>query len=333
MNVIIANRNRQLLSQLNIEIAKKLEGEFEVEYIVDTFKNFYFQKMILDVTAIKGYKEIVNLQKLSVALETEKIILLLDDSVETSDPSYLSKLISIGFYNFTKNLDGVNYLYANPNSYRDVAYIHQIEPVVQQPIQQPAILTAMAPNAVVKQQPVVTPMSRKIIGIKNVTKQSGATTFSYMMYNRLSKFYSTVVAEVGKSDFKYFNNQNLSTIDANSVSDFIIKNGDKDIIILDVNDDNHAIELCTDVIYLLEPSIIKLNKMMMIHPDSLTKLRHEKVLLNQSLLTPRDVSDFERESGLKIFQNMPPLDERSSSSKDLDAFLMKLGFNRINSGY
>lgn len=329
MNVIIANKNRAILDQLNIDVIKKIEGEFDADSIVENFKNFFYQRMILDITAIKGYKDIRNLQKLSVSLDPDKIILLLDDSVETSDPSYLSKLISIGIYNFTKNLDGIMYLYNTPNTYRDVAYIHQIEPVVQPQVQQQRNMF-VAPVSIQTASQSNTGMGRRIIGIKNVTKQSGSTTLTYMMYNRLSKFYDTIAVEVGKSDFKFFNNQNLRTIDSNGVSDFIIKNGNKEIILVDTNDDGHALELCTDVIYLLEPSVIKLNKMMMIHPDMLGKLKNEKVVLNQSLLTHRDVLDFERESGLKIYYNMPPLDERSSNSKDLDAFLMSLGFNRIN---
>lgn len=329
MNVIIANKNRAILDQLNIDVIKKIEGEFDADSIVENFKNFFYQRMILDITAIKGYKDIRNLQKLSVSLDPDKIILLLDDSVETSDPSYLSKLISIGIYNFTKNLDGIMYLYNTPNTYRDVAYIHQIEPVVQPQVQQQRNMF-VAPVSVQTASQSNTGMGRRIIGIKNVTKQSGSTTLTYMMYNKLSKFYDTIAVEVGKSDFKFFNNQNLRTIDSNGVSDFIIKNGNKEIILVDTNDDGHALELCTDVIYLLEPSVIKLNKMMMIHPDMLGKLKNEKVVLNQSLLTHRDVLDFERESGLKIYYNMPPLDERCSNSKDLDAFLMSLGFNRIN---
>lgn len=329
MNVIIANKNRAILDQLNIDVIKKIEGEFDADSIVENFKNFFYQRMILDITAIKGYKDIRNLQKLSVSLDPDKIILLLDDSVETSDPSYLSKLISIGIYNFTKNLDGIMYLYNTPNTYRDVAYIHQIEPVVQPQVQQQRNMF-VAPVPIQTASQSNTGMGRRIIGIKNVTKQSGSTTLTYMMYNRLSKFYDTIAVEVGKSDFKFFNNQNLRTIDSNGVSDFIIKNGNKEIILVDTNDDGHALELCTDVIYLLEPSVIKLNKMMMIHPDMLGKLKNEKVVLNQSLLTHRDVLDFERESGLKIYYNMPPLDERCSNSKDLDAFLMSLGFNRIN---
>ena len=43
-------------------------------------------------------------------LDMDKIILLLDDSVEGTSGDYLSKLISMGIYNFTTNLNGVKYL-------------------------------------------------------------------------------------------------------------------------------------------------------------------------------------------------------------------------------
>ena len=36
--------------------------------------------MILDITAIKDYKNIANIQKLSVSLDMDKVILLLDES-------------------------------------------------------------------------------------------------------------------------------------------------------------------------------------------------------------------------------------------------------------
>ena len=64
MNVIIANRYQTMLQSLNIDVIKMLNGEFEVSEIVSSFQNFYFQRMILDVTAIKGYKDIKTIQKL-----------------------------------------------------------------------------------------------------------------------------------------------------------------------------------------------------------------------------------------------------------------------------
>ena len=127
MNVIIANKFREALSNLDIEIIKELDGEFTVDEIINTFQNFFFQKMILDVTALKDYKDVKTLQQLSLSLDVDKVVLLLDGSPETSAPEYLSDLISVGIYNFTMNVDGVKWLIDHPNSYRDVAQYHQLD--------------------------------------------------------------------------------------------------------------------------------------------------------------------------------------------------------------
>lgn len=65
-------------------------------------------------------------QKLSISLPADKIILLLPTTSETTSSLYLSRIISMGIYNFTTNLDGVKYLLDNPNSYKDVAHIQQM---------------------------------------------------------------------------------------------------------------------------------------------------------------------------------------------------------------
>ena len=103
MNVIVSNKYQAMLETLDIDIIKNLNGEYEVDEIVKSFSNFYFQRMILDITAIKDYKDIKNLQKLSISLDMNKVILLLDDSPESTSAEFLSKLISMGIYNFTKN--------------------------------------------------------------------------------------------------------------------------------------------------------------------------------------------------------------------------------------
>ena len=95
MNVIISNKYTAMLDTLDIDVIKKLEGEFTVDEIINQFQNFFFQRMILDITAIKDYRDIKNLQKLSISLDMDKVILLLDDSSEGTSGDYLSKLISI----------------------------------------------------------------------------------------------------------------------------------------------------------------------------------------------------------------------------------------------
>ena len=127
MNVIISNERQAELANLDIEVIKSLNGVFDADELVQTFSNFFFGRMILDLTALKNYRDIRNLQKLSMSLDVEKIIILLPDTPECLAPQFLSRLISMGIYNFTTNLDGVNYLLQNPNTYRDVAHLHQID--------------------------------------------------------------------------------------------------------------------------------------------------------------------------------------------------------------
>lgn len=246
----------------------------------------------------------------------DKVILLLDDDEASSSPDYLSKLISMGIYNFTKNIEGILYLYNNPNSYRDVAHIHQLNQV------------SVTPETVVVERYAPVAAGCRVIGLKNVTKQSGATTLAYMMKNQLSHHYSAVAIEVGKTDFRYFNDKNLISVNENEIGTAVAKNNDKDVVIIDINDSKQAESLCQEVIYLIEPSIIKLNKLMTVDRNALNTLKDKKIVLNQSLLSKKDVLDFEYESKRKVFYNMPPLDEREKDIFALNAFLVRLGFTK-----
>lgn len=320
MNVVISNKYQSMIESLNLDVIKSLNGEFEVEEIINQFQNFFYQRMILDITALKNYRDIRTLQKLSISLDMDKLILLIDDTTDDGSGTYLSKLISMGIYNFTKNAEGILYLYNNPNSYRDVAHIQQLD---MEPVTHEEVVVEKYENTV--------PTGPRIIGIKNITKQSGATTLTYMIKNQLKENYSVVAIEVNKSDFRYFNDKDLVSTTNFEVGNTITKYSDHDVILLDINDSKQAEELCQDVIYLIEPSIIKLNKLMLVNSNIFKTLKDKKVILNQSLLSSKDVLDFEYESGLKICYNMPPLDEREKSIYALNTFLVRLGFSKQKS--
>ena len=328
MNVIVSNKYQVMLENLGIDVIKSMNGEFDVDEIISTFKDFFYQRMILDITAIRNYQDIRNLQKLSISLNMDKIILLLDDSPESSSPAYLSKLISMGIYNFTRNVEGIQYLYNHPNSYRDVAQFHQIDEVVV--VNQPNVQPSQ--QQVVQQpvQQVVYSAPREhshVIGVKNVTKSSGATTFVYMMFNELARNYNVAAIEVDKTDFAYLEDSSLISAISGTIMQEVANLSTCDVILIDVNNSVQAESVCNEIIYIIEPTTIKLNKLMMVTPQSLKKLKDKKVILNQSLLSNKDVLDFEYESRLKIFYNMPPLDEREKKNKLMNDFLVKLGFD------
>jgi len=318
MNVIISNRYAPMLQQLDIDIIKNLNGQFDVEEIISNFQNFYFQRMILDITAIKNYKDIKNLQKLSISLDMDKVILLLDDLPESTSDEYLSKLISMGIYNFTKNLEGIMYLYNNPNSYRDVAHFHQLDNSSVENDPQKIIINNVVQDA----------HQLKIIGFKNVTEGAGATSLIYMLKKQLEKNYKVIGLEVGKRDFMYFKDKELISVDVNAINGTINKYSNYDVILVDVNGNEAAENSCSEVYYLIEPSIIKLNKLMMSNSKILSLLKNKKVILNKSVLSSKDVLDFEYESKLKVFYNIPPLDDREKNIMSLNKFLIRLGFTK-----
>ena len=315
MNVIVANKYRDALANLDIEVIKKLEGEFTVDEIIDTFKNFFFNKMILDVTALKDYKNIKTLQQLSLSLDMDKLILLLDGSPETSAPEYLSDLISMRIYNFTMNVDGVKWLYDHPNSYRDVAQYHQLD-TTHGPSYAPAAPT----------QGYQEFKQNVVICFKDITPGAGATTLTYIAKKQLARNYDVVAIEVDKHDFMYFDEEKMFSVSSNELANTIAKYSNSDVILVDANKSSVAEGLASETIYLLEPSKIQLNKILARDPQVLERNKNKKVVLNQCMLSDQDVSDFEYETGLNVFYKLPPLNDQSSDNEALDKFLVKLGF-------
>ena len=99
------------------------------------------------------------------------------------------------------------------------------------------------------------------------------------------------------------------------------------IILVDVNDSSEEAN-CSEMIYLIEPSTLMLNKMIRRDRNVLDKIKGKKVVLNKSLLDANDVKDFEYEARCSVFQNIPPLDDKKERHRVLDEFLNRLGFDK-----
>ena len=148
-----------------------------------------------------------------------------------------------------------------------------------------------------------------------------------MMYKQLKQKYLVLPIEVDKRDFVYYNDKQMISVNTNELGIIINKNMDKDVILIDVNNSPSAEAMCHKVICLVEPSIVKLNKLIMTKPNVLNELRTKTIVLNISLLDSKDVKDFEYESRLNVFFNMPPIDDHKKSEA-LNELLRKLGFSR-----
>lgn len=317
MNVIVSNKNKGLLNSLDIDVIKSINGEFSADEIISTFSNFFFNRMFLDITAIKNYYEISNIQKLSMGLEMDKVILLLDNNL-FNDNNYLSKLISVGIYNFANTKESLMYLYNHPNTYKDVAHLHNLKYIPEEESGDKESHFFKKNN----ESEFKITRTAKVVGFKNMTSGAGATTLIYMLKKMLQEKDYVVAIEVDKNDFGFFNEKDMYSVNQTNLQAAINRYGNANMLLIDLN--NAPDDVCDETIYLLEPSIIKLNKMMLVHRDIFEKIYGKKIVLNKSLLTPKDVSDFEFESHAKIDFNMPPLNDRIDNSEKLNEFVNKL---------
>ena len=245
-----------------------------------------------------------------------KVILLLDDSERVNSPVYLSQLVSMGIYNFTSNVNVVKFLIDNPNTYKDVASYHNISG-----FKKPTLNEHSVDNTVGK-------IGQKILGFRNVTEHAGSTTLIYLLKIHLEKYYKVKAVEIDGNDFTYFNDRDLESVSTVEFGDFLARNATLDVILVDLNESNMT-KFCDDIIYLIEPGRIQLNRLIRNDNNIFEELKSKKIVLNRSVLSAKDVEDFEKESGSKVFYNLPYLDDKLDNQAIINDFLLNLGFSRV----
>lgn len=322
MNIIIKNKNR-VIDNVQIEVLKTLTGEFERKDLEEKLVNLTFNKVIIDITAIKNYYDKTSLFYFLSYFDTNKVIILLDDSPLVNSPEFLTSLIDKGYYNFTRNTSGIGYLIDHPNKYEDV-----------EKYKQETIQSAFNPlNNNINEEPTK-PLKyeknkdQKIIGIQNLTEHSGATTLMFLMLKQLSSNYKARGIELMKQDSIYFRNDNISF--ATSLEDLKMKlsaMNDVEVVIVDLNDVDGK-DVCDEILFLVEPGIVKLNKLLKGGSIVYEKIQNGKVVLNRSAILQEEITTFEYETKLKVFHNIPNINDRKENIQVIDTLLVKLGFKK-----
>lgn len=343
MNVIISNEQQGQIATLDIDIIKSITGIYGASEIVEMFKNFFYNKMVLDVTAIKGYTDVQVFKILAEGLDPEKTIFFIPEGNSICTPNFLAQLVTLGIYNFTTNLEGVKYLLKKSNTYNDVAHIQQMGGGTIQPPQPQFPSNAHETGAVqvqVPDEPKVevqqSMMNRTIrLGIRNITDHAGSTSLAYMMKKELVSVFGenkVVAIEVNKNDFQFYNDKAMVSSNTSELKNVLDRYNGMSVILIDLNDyeDN---TICDEVLYLLEASTLKLNRLVRKNKNVFAKLKGKKIVLNQSLLSNKDISELEYEAGVKFFYSLPPLNDRKRNDA-VTELLSKLGLVQIsnNSG-
>lgn len=439
MNVIVSNRQKEILDNANIDAIKDLNGLFSVDDLVNKFKNYFFSKMILDATSVVNFATREVLQKLADEIGPDRLIILLPSSPEPPE-EFKKMLIELKIYNFSNNIDDVvkfidnpntyeSVINANPNSYAGNNYYvdssikdsgleydlstndegvssninnynipdnhssfddimshmnineninvisdggnSQTDSMVNNVVNEDQVSNndlsnlqnvydiqtndnfsmkqndssmsnnigevktdsgfVSADNSTNKTYTFLNmdgfdspidnskPPVKRVIGFKNITLHAGSTTLIYMLEKEAQKKNSDVVSiEINKNDFKLFRNSKMISVKEEDFSN-ALNSLKESVILVDLNDCSND-SICNEVVYLVEPSTIKLNELMMVNKDIFATLRDKKVILNQSMLSSNDVPILEKEAGIKFFYNMGSVNDRVDNMAVTDLF-------------
>lgn len=328
MNVIVLNERKEL-NNLNIDIIKNVDGIYSVEELIGMFTNFFFNKMILDITAIKDYTDYSNLKKLFQSVDGNKVIVYLNDISNTKE--FISDLITLGVYNFTTNYEEIIELFNNPKRFDDVKNLQISKNTYD-------INSEIDESLGVNQEKEFTfedfilpgeyDGDKKIIGVVNLTSHAGATTLVVQMIKQLNINYRAIGIEMSKQDFIFFNTPYLySCTSREDVLKKIKEHKDVDAVIVDLNNVDHK-EFCTDVIYLIEPGTIKLTKLIKSNSKIFEELSGEKIILNRTNMDEKQVSEFEVESKIKVFSIVSNFRDNLDRVISVDKLLSKLGYTK-----
>ena len=165
---------------------------------------------------------------------------------------------------------------------------------------------------------------KKIIGFRNVTEHAGSTSLIYMILKTLIEKYKkdALAVEVNSDDFKLFMNNRMIKVPENEIREYLASRFES-VILVDLNnciDD----DFCDEIIYLVEPSTIKLNKLMLNNRNAFNELIGKRVVLNKSLLSSNDVSLLSNEAKINFMYNMVPLNDRVNNDEIVN-FINVLG--------
>ena len=150
----------------------------------------------------------------------------------------------------------------------------------------------------------------------------------YMSHNDIRNTWFRFFKEKGHKLFESaplvpINDDSLLSVNKNELGSVLLNASNYRVVIIDLNDADSGV--CDEVLYLVEPSILKLNKVLRLDNKIFNKLMGYKIVLNKTLVSGGNIDTFEYETGVKVFDVIKPLDDRSSKPM-LEGILSKLGF-------
>ena len=314
MNIIVTNKYRDLIYSTNIEILKELNGVYKVNQIANSFNSIFYKKIIIDATALEDFPKENVLKELSKSFDLDKLILFLPPD-NPPPKRFLSFLVSLNIYNFTDNIQGLLNLIQKSNTIDNVKD-YKVDISINQNSNNNVVQNSSTDD-------IYSNTGRFVLGISDLQNNVNSTKLLFMFKKELESLGKNVLAvEIDKKNFLFYRENNMNSINSNQTSEFLGNSLGCDVLLIDSN--KNLDNITDDVIYLLDPSLWEVNKILFSDRLFFQKLKGKKIIFVNSLLSNQDVEQFAKEANISVYYNLPPLNDRKNN-KELDKLLIKLG--------
>ena len=313
MNIIVTNKYRDLIYSTNIEVLKELNGVYKVSQIASSFNSIFYKKIIIDATALEDFPKENVLKELSKSFDMDKLVLFLPPDTPPLK-KFLSFLVSLNIYNFTDNPKGLIELTQKSNTYDNVKdFVMETPEPMNNNIQENENEDLYANNG------------KTVLGVVDFQKNNYSTKLIYMIKKELEiKNKQVFSIEVDKRNFAFYQEKDMHSITSNQLNNYLSNISNYDVVLIDSN--SNLENYCNDVIYLIDPSLFEVNKLLFSDRTAFQKLKGKKIIFVNSLLSNQDVEQFAREANISVYYNLPPLNDRTLNS-ELNKLLIKLGIS------
>ena len=124
MNILVANLYKDYIVKYDLNIMKEFTGEFDGEEVLSMLKGITYEKLIIDLTAIRKYNDLNSIRKLTKEIESNRIVLVLANDPICKSDYYTSNLVNMGLYNFTMIPGEITTLLVAPRTYEEAKNVN-----------------------------------------------------------------------------------------------------------------------------------------------------------------------------------------------------------------
>lgn len=282
---------------------KENNGMFSIDEIINTIGyQRAFKGIIIDTSVVK------DIDSFGDDLKKYKVNIDLDTYFYTEDETHYNTLVSLGYYNFAKNIDSLLYQLDNSRSYQDVVGYH--------------VLTS---ENVTIPSPKDIDIKTKVVLLESLTHYVNVEKILYSFVNQMNNLgYKTEGTTFKENTLNLYDEKKLYELMESDFYRTLLSKNDVEYMFVNTTKSNNSTEydnICHKKLYIIDDSKLEIMKLERI---DFKELKGQTILVQDSRLSMDDLINLELKYKAKVVPLPFITDWKNTKDKELIKILEKI---------